>query len=592
MPSPFQAFARREPAVLSLSVLANRPAAESKQSHFEVLVRHLLRRFFQNEAMATEEDAKRTIQLGSMVALPGLLVALYLLPSYHAYPIRRTFWPQVSDHYFYITYSLVVMGIVTLYEADLLFPDLLDVFVLSSLPIAKRRLFFARIAAIGVFLGLVLLGSNSLGILFLPAVADLAHPLRHLLAHLVAVSMSGIFASAFFLALQGVLFCVFSARILDRILPLVQAGSIVVLLTVLFLFPVVSTALESVLKSNANLARVIPGFWFLGIYECVLGGSSTLPVFRGLAQAGCIATLISLLLLFVTYPLAYRRRVRQLIEGPGASNKKSPTAASIGGLLHKTVLRLSSRRATFHFVNQSLLRIRHHRVILALHVGLAMALVIADLLLLRLEHHHLGIAFSGNGIRSAIPVIAFWTVTGLRTAVTAPIDRRGSWIFRAIVGRPSLEHLRGTMVLASAWSLGLCLAAVFLLRGIAPAALRSPLATWGQVVVAIGCSLLLADILFLKVLAFPLTALRRSSIADLPIAVLRYFVIFPAMVAAVVHYETWLEASFRHLAAASLLILCAHAGLRWIYRRRVAEMRAGSDFGDSDDIFQTLGLRD
>ena len=82
---------------------------------------------------------------------PALLVALFLFPAYHGfppYPLHRPFWSQAADHYFYVMYSFIVMGAATVYEWDLLFPDLLDIFVLSPLPIARRRLFFARVLAL------------------------------------------------------------------------------------------------------------------------------------------------------------------------------------------------------------------------------------------------------------------------------------------------------------------------------------------------------------------------------------------------------------------------------------------------------------
>ncbi len=49
---------------------------------------------------------------------------------YHR-PILLLFWLQVSDHYFYVLYALTAMGVVTVYSWELLFPDLLDVFVLG-----------------------------------------------------------------------------------------------------------------------------------------------------------------------------------------------------------------------------------------------------------------------------------------------------------------------------------------------------------------------------------------------------------------------------------------------------------------------------
>src|ERR1700679_2644678 len=197
-------FAAPKNPVQSLSVQAETVRVQRRQNQFGVLVAHLLHRFFHNELLASDDETKRVMVIGYAAALPGLLVAMFLFPAYHGFPphpLHRTFWPQASDHYFYVMYAFLVMGAATVYEWDLLFPDLLDIFVLSVLPIAKERLFFGRVLALGIFL--VLVGTSVLGIIFFPLIAEQHNLFRHLLAHVTAVTMSGMFAAAGFLALQG-----------------------------------------------------------------------------------------------------------------------------------------------------------------------------------------------------------------------------------------------------------------------------------------------------------------------------------------------------------------------------------------------------
>ena len=78
---------------------------------------------------------------------------MYLWPVYHPFRGGRRgstqsgpppYWVQVNHHFFFVLYSFVAMGLMTVFEWDLFFPDLLDVFVLGTLPIAQRRLFLAR----------------------------------------------------------------------------------------------------------------------------------------------------------------------------------------------------------------------------------------------------------------------------------------------------------------------------------------------------------------------------------------------------------------------------------------------------------------
>ena len=137
---------------------ANEPQESRDTTVFEVLTRHLLYRLTHNEALG-EEIPTRMIQVAYMLALPGVLVALYLVAAYHQPKAlgMRPYWSQVSDHYIYTVYAFVVMGVITVFEWEMLFPDLLDVFVLSTLPIAKRNLLRARLLALGIFLGLALI---------------------------------------------------------------------------------------------------------------------------------------------------------------------------------------------------------------------------------------------------------------------------------------------------------------------------------------------------------------------------------------------------------------------------------------------------
>src|ERR1700744_5227889 len=123
--------------VLSLEVLARHENSPAKPqlSQFRILVRHFLDRFFNNEMASADGDAKtRLVQAACAIGIPGLLVAFYLYPVYHLprghvgrYWGPRPYWSQVGDHYFFVVYSMVVMGLVTIFEWDLLFPDLLDV---------------------------------------------------------------------------------------------------------------------------------------------------------------------------------------------------------------------------------------------------------------------------------------------------------------------------------------------------------------------------------------------------------------------------------------------------------------------------------
>jgi hypothetical protein len=146
------------------------------QDQFKLLVRHLLVRFFNNEIVSVDGETLPLIMtVAWAIALPTLVATIFLFPAYHGFPPKPptpSFWGRVADHYGFVMYAWVVMGAITVFEWDLLVPNVLDVFVLSVLPIGERSLLLARVAAILIFLGLFLFGTSSLGIIFFPLATE------------------------------------------------------------------------------------------------------------------------------------------------------------------------------------------------------------------------------------------------------------------------------------------------------------------------------------------------------------------------------------------------------------------------------------
>ena len=184
MPEAFQRlFQRADFTVQSLNVQAAMgPVRVPRRSQLSLLTRHFLERFFNHETASPDGDAKtRMVQIAVAAGLPPFVVAMYLWPVYHpmiVYPPHPDhipgpppYWVQVNHHLFFVVYAFVAMGIAAVWEWDLFFPDLLDVMVLGTLPAPERRVFVARVAAIGVFLGGFLLDANALApVVLVPAV--------------------------------------------------------------------------------------------------------------------------------------------------------------------------------------------------------------------------------------------------------------------------------------------------------------------------------------------------------------------------------------------------------------------------------------
>src|SRR5206468_9504663 len=117
-----------------------------------------------------------------------------------------------------------------------------------------------------------------------------------------------------------------------------------------------------------------------------------------------------------SYPLAYARRVRALVEGAAARSMRNPMTAPLNGLLHATVVRAPVRRAVFHFIGQTLLRVPRYRIYLVLYGGVGLSVVAAAVLRFSMVGQQLRVGVSADGIRVSIGIVAFWVIAGLRIA--------------------------------------------------------------------------------------------------------------------------------------------------------------------------------
>ena len=145
-------FPQAEAPVLTLLTRSQTSEARPAKPQFHLLVRHLLDRFLNNDMVSVGGDAIPLIMtIAYAIALPTVVMAIFAYPFYHGFPPRPhvpPFWFQVSDHYFFVMYSFVAMGAITIFDWDMLFPNLLDIFILTVLPISNRRLLLARMAAV------------------------------------------------------------------------------------------------------------------------------------------------------------------------------------------------------------------------------------------------------------------------------------------------------------------------------------------------------------------------------------------------------------------------------------------------------------
>lgn len=602
-------FTHTEPQVFSVNVQAALgPVREPRRSQFTWLMRHFVERFFNHETASPDGDAKtRMVQIACAAGLPPFAVAVYLWPVYH--PIKGwppgdpsnggppPYWLQVNHHLFFILYSLIALGIATVFEWDLFFPDLLDLFVLGTLPIVPRRVFLARVAAIGLFAGGLLVDVNLLATFILPMSMDPPNLPRFLLGHMLATAMAGIFSAASILALQGVLLSVFGENLFRRIALVLQGSIITLLVMMMLLFPVLSGIVPSLLESQNIVVRCLPPFWFLGLDQQLLEGPGTLPIYSSLAQTGCLMTTLAAGLALLTYPLAYARRIRELVEGSPSQARGHMILRPLHWVLQASVIRPPVRRAVFHFISRTILRVPRYRIYLVLYCGVGLSVVTATILRFTATGGKVLVGVSADGIRVAIGIVIFWMIAGLRLAFVSSGNQRGRWIFRIVHGNPPefptmMEHLDAARV----WVLVCCGAVTSLawlvFRAISPPELLTWPATAAQALTAAAMCVLLTDGFFINVTTIAFTGDTARTQANLAFTVLKYFAFFPLVTALPLRLEPVMEHGIRGFLGFAFLSTGVHLYLRYRQRRIVYEhcnQLALED--DEEDFPMKLGLR-
>ena len=596
------------PEVQALNAQANLgEVVEPERSQFAHLVRHFLARFFNHETASADGDAKtRLVQIAFAAGLPPLLVAIYLWPVYHPFqgwPAGNTqigppsYWVQANHHFFFVIYSFAVVGIATVFEWDLFFPDLVDLFVLSVLPISARRLFSARVTAIAILVAGFLIDTGGLAPLVMPAATDPPSMPRLVIAHIVSVLSAGLFASALVLSVQSLVLAVFGERIFRRFALAAQGVAVTAFTLLLLFFPVLSQFTRDLLQSGSNNIYLFPPYWFLGIYQRILDGPAAQPAFTQLARVGTFALLGSLALVVAAYPVAYLRRTRQLLIGAKARPSQNRLFSLLIAPVIATLALTPVGRAVFHFIGQTILRVPRYRIYFVLYGGVGLSWVALTVVRLKVSHQQLSLSIDPVGLRASIGLLAFWIVAGLRTTFASAGNRQGAWIWHTIHGEPpaygtALERATAARRWALLASLAVTLVMLALLRVYAPHEVRTGLSTAAQIVLAIAFCVLLTDLVFLRNDSVPFTGVSPRQQSNLAFTVMGYFFFLPLIMALSAGFEFWMERDIRNLGAAIVIASVIHLWLRKINRDH---LRLGCDQLPVDEdvelSYRPLGLR-
>ena len=512
-------FNLRRPAasapVKSFLVQAGIRSDRKPSTRKAVLIRHLLSRFQADDSGDEENNVRRTLFLCAAAAIPPVFVAVMLYPAYHPLtliPTHRPYLSQVGDEYLYVLYSFLAMGIACIALWEAIFPDLLDVFALTLLPLSPALLLRCRATALVLFFGAILLCIAGPGSILLPAIVEGPSVARHLVAHSFAVFAAGIFSCAALVALQAGLEIAVGARLSKRLTPPLQSLVLLALFGLLGLTPGLLRHLQQPAFLSTSLARNLPTFWFLGIYEQLRGGAQDFTAWRSLALRGWFATAFAAVAAGLSFPIAYNRRSSFLVQSGNAAVGRVSFPAWCIRVLHRFLLRTPASRATFHLVAQTSFRAPKARSTLTVYVGMGLALILG---------------FAAHDLSLDTAIMAGAIVAGLHAVVRKRFMPRSAWLFQVL---PSTEnsHVEGTLRIAACWG---TLGSFVVLLVYAVTCWPTSSYAWHAQIVALATALclplLLATMLFFTFAVYPFTTEPETSPERFVLLLLACLVVMP-----------------------------------------------------------------
>jgi hypothetical protein len=558
-----------------------------------LLARTLFARFFESELMPPGLPQVQLV-IGSLTALaaPGLLMPMRFAAKYVALQARQ---PEalpgalLVDRLLFITLTMTAMGLVALVIWEGVFPDRRDARILGSLPLASRVLIGARLLALAALAGIFSAGVNAIPTLaygpMISAYGGASNPLLGLLAHFVATAAAGAFVFFSVLALQGLLLNVAGRRLAERLSVALQAIFIIVLLQMIFFLPRMGAFVRKDFGTeSASYLALLPSVWFLGLYDVLGGrpmaGSGSLALIAVVATALAVGAATGLLI------ATHKRLMRRALEGRDSAGRSSQLLTPLLQRVSDLRWRRPVERAAFEFTLRTLVRSRTHAMLMALYVGVAMALVVSGLIPVALREGLAGFSRPDVGLLAGPLVLAFFTLVGLRVVVAIPVEPKANWIVRLLEPADRVAVSTGTRN-------------AFLIAGALPPALLAAAGAamlwgpWPAVVhgtVCAGMGWLLGEALLVGLGKLPFTSTYYPGRGRLRTRWPLYLVIFTNFCFTTASLELVFLRSPRHLA---LFVALAAAAIGIVRTIRVHRARAlpGLTFEDDDPDALFQGFR-
>ena len=343
---------------------------------------------------------------------------------------------MAADRTMALLLAMTATAFITLVIWENIFPDRRDSRTLGVLPIRNRSFVVARLTAIvGLFSLLFLLTTALSSIAFgvLGAMTQLPEGFaRVTIAHFLAVSAAE--GCIFFgmLAAQCFLMIAFGPSAAHRLAVVLQIALIVTVLQMpMVLPPGQSFALTGGMPGWAATpsAALLPPLWFLSLYQSCVGAG-----YEGaghLSRAAALLGILTPIAALTFYGASYARLTRLAVEGRPVPRRSVRQAGS--GLVDRASRLLTSTpagAAVCAFTLRTAVRSRQHRMLLAVWIGVALALTISAAVPVVVRLGWKAFEVPRGALLVGPLIFSVLVQTGLRSLFAIPVEVKANWAFR------------------------------------------------------------------------------------------------------------------------------------------------------------------
>ncbi|MCD6191983.1 MAG: hypothetical protein J7L26_00740 [Candidatus Aminicenantes bacterium] len=363
-----------------------------------------------------------------------IFILTLTLFKYLLFPESGRVWAETVV---FTTLILVLIGLITLFEWDVIFIDQKDYANLMPLPIRPLTVFSAKFISLIMFLGLFVVGINSLSSVVFTMYLSESKAYGFLsafvlfLTHLLVMLAAGAFVFFTMAIIPGIFTILLRGKFFQRLSDLIRYVLVAANVFVLYFF-VIDTkwierwyeSLQAIKEEASPWVMNFPPLWFTGLYQVLMGNKEIF--FQKLADRALLALGAVVGVFFLVILLSYNRHLKKMAPEGVKHDRPSLLKRLAEPALNLIWLRNSTERAVFWFYQSALVRSRLHRNRVMSYLGIGVAFT---LIMLVSTGKYIWKYQAGNMLSLPL-VLTFFMLVGVREAANIPVSFEANWTFR------------------------------------------------------------------------------------------------------------------------------------------------------------------